>query len=264
MKLKDLLDVIFNEEYLQKSDGIIDTTLSFDLLEKIKETLMECDEFKDADEFVILKAPCVDNEKNKIIQSMIYKIDENTKFKKRVYLYSVSLTPEIFNPESIHRPVKNGACISPAIYNFETMAPTKKIVLEFSPEEMQDGEVNKENLKRQELHNLLDEVLNNPKDYHVKGEKGVVVRGIFESIVSDGKTTNQEIGKLNLDYENQKNFMVAYMEKIETEGNINISVKRKFIPIEFKKKFTDKFGENPKLSITADEIECFLKDCEEK
>jgi hypothetical protein len=43
--------------------------------------------------------------------------------------------------------------------------------------------VNKtEEVKRKQLHETLDKILDNPELYQVKGEKGVMVRGIFEEV----------------------------------------------------------------------------------
>ena len=84
------------------------------------------------------------------------------------------------NPDTLHTPVKDGACITPTVYNPETIKPIKKIVLEYSPERAQDGLVDGEYELKMEMKDLLDKVLDNPYDYQVKGERGVIVRGVFE------------------------------------------------------------------------------------
>jgi hypothetical protein len=38
---------------------------------------------------------------------------------------------------------------------------------------------------RKQLHETLDKILDNPENYQVKGEKGVMVRGIFEEVESN-------------------------------------------------------------------------------
>ena len=249
MKLKKIVKDIYagagNDMYL---------SLDSKILNQIKDMLKECDEFKDVDEFVIIDIPFFDNDKNEIIESHTLKIDENTKFKKRVYLHSISLTPEIYNPEDVFIPVKNGACITPNFYN-DSFKPSKKICIDFCPEELQD----EENTKRQELHNLLDDVLNYPEQYRIKGDNGVLVRGIFELIERDNKETYREIGEINLDYNNQKNFMVSYMKNVNNSGNINILIKHEFFPIELEEKFKSKFKE--KSVITYEDLCTFTKEC---
>jgi hypothetical protein len=147
-----------------------------------------------------MKYPVTLDENNNSIETKTYKVVPNQKFKGKCYLLSLALTPEMFDPKKIHEPVLYGACITPTIYNPETFEPKKKIVLEFSPEISQDKTIyaygnpsmindiedTYEQQLRKQLHETLDKILDNPELYQVKGEKGVMVRGIFE-LDSDNK-----------------------------------------------------------------------------
>jgi len=150
--------------------------------------LKKCDEFKDVDEFVILKLPVIDD-CEKVVQSQTYKLEENTKFKKRVFLYNISLTPEIFDPQTLQSAVKDGASISPTLYDLTTFKPYTQISLSVSPEDIQDNF----ELKKAELHELLNKILENPGEYRIKGKRDILVRGIFESFESGGQVFNNEI-----------------------------------------------------------------------
>jgi hypothetical protein len=47
---------------------------------------------------------------------------------------------------------------------------------------------NNEGTLRNDIHKLLDDVLDNPKEYQTKGFRGVLVRGLFEVIEDGGDT----------------------------------------------------------------------------
>jgi hypothetical protein len=53
-----------------------------------------------------------------------------------------------------------------------------------------------------------------PEQYQAKGKRSIIVRGIFDEIKVGEKVYKEDIGKLNLDYNNQKHFMVCYIERI--------------------------------------------------
>ncbi len=116
------------------------------------------------------------------------KLCDNTKFKKRVYLYTLELSPEIYNPNILHKPVKNGASISPVIYSPEDFTPYKSITIQFSPEAMQDAQLLVGESIEDQLHKILQDILDNPKDYTPKGDRAVMIRGVFEEYERDDAT----------------------------------------------------------------------------
>lgn len=175
MKLKDLL--LNNTDSLQfNSFG----DCVKDVLEPLKDDLLSCDEFSECDEIIFMDKPTREMDDN-IMLAQTIKIGDETKFKGKIYLYSISLTPEMYDPNMLLEPVKDGAAIGPTIYNPTDFTPRKHILLTWNPEIKQDIlNIDTEQEQKQIIRKLLDDVLNNPEEYRVKGERGVLVRGIFE------------------------------------------------------------------------------------
>lgn len=245
MKLPELLKDLFEERHVGEYFTAPD--LSHDELELMKDALMKCDEFKEATEFVILTSPFVDNDKNKVIKTDTIKISEGLKFKNRVYLYSIMQTPELFDPKTINLPVKNGACITPTLYNAITFAPFRKIIMDISTAEQ---------MEKKAIHALLDDMLDNPKDYTPKGIRGIKVRGIFETIVTKETETDYDIGEVNLN--NPKFFSVACLESKTIGDEIFLNVETKYIPLYLKELFLNTFVDDKLKNITVKEIDDFL------
>jgi hypothetical protein len=258
MKIKELLDVVFKDGPVKHEKfNITDYCLyGKHYLENIKEEILKCEEFSECTELTILDNPAYENDgESYMVQT--YKVIEGQKFGGKGFLLSISLSPEIFNPETIHKPVKDGACITPTLYDPLTFEPTKKIVLQFSPERVQDGISNNVEVIRQELHDLLDKVLDNPQDYQIKGERSVLVRGIFEKN-EDGTITHSPQYLNGIDTE-PKSYIVYYFDKeIKNDGEVTINLKTKLIPKELKDKFIEELGDK-KLEITEKEINDFLE-----
>jgi hypothetical protein len=199
MKLQELLSKIFSSgEYPKVNSrfGIVDGTIYGEDLNPYKERILQTEEFADCKELIIMKHPVIAVENGKTVQNVTYKHKEGQKYKGKCYLLSLALTPEMFDPKTMHTPVLDGACITPTMYDPTTFEPKKKIVLEFSPEMAQDQDIyaignpsmieaaekNGESILRKQLHETLDKILDNPENYQVKGEKGLLVRGFFEEI----------------------------------------------------------------------------------
>ena len=165
----------------------------------------------------------------------------------------------MFDPNKIHTPVLDGACITPTLYDPMTFEPKKKIVLEFSPEALQDDVNSTEEVKRKQLHETLDKILDNPELYHVKGEKGVEIRGLFEEVVTPTYTHKTDLIGINPEKETHTSvFLFETDEKNSTESQVNLKLSSIPIPIELRDKFVEELG--PKsLNVTREEVEDFLK-----
>jgi len=265
MKLIDLLVDLFeiNKEKLdlfEMNKEKLDF-LDHECLLNIKQYLLECDDLKTIENFDIIEIPDVENEKGEIIESKYFKLTDDTKFGNKCYIHSINMSPEVFNLDTIHNPVKDGACITPTIYDPQSFKPTRKICIEFSPEEIQDDLVNNEGNKKEKLIELFKNVLDSPEDYRVKGERFFMVRGIFDEITINDETYKEEIGNLNLDYGNQKHFMITYFNNVLNEDNtIGIKLEKKYLPNNMKNSFIENF-ENKK-TVTKKELDEFLKNFE--
>lgn len=265
MKLKELVDDIFKDGPLKPYDNgfnIPNYTLYGEKeLSQYKDKLLQCEEFSELNELEFMSMPFITiNDKPLQAQQLI--INDGVKIKGKCYLLSVTYTPEIYDPTSIHQTVKDGASITPTIYDPTTFQPLKKIVLSFSPERKQDLsnlEFDQEQLVKQELHDLLDKVLESPEEYQVKGIRKILIRGIFENIESPNIPTPQPLsGIINKQDVNPTHCMIFYLNKINNENGVTVKLENKMIPSELKDKFLEEFKEEG-IHVTEEQIEEFLK-----
>lgn len=261
MKLKELLDEIFKDGPIQTNQfGLIEYTLyGSKVLEPLKDKLLECDEFKNLHSLRFVDTPTFRaGDETYVVET--YKLMDISKFNGAGVILSIALTPEMYDPNILIKPVKDGAAISPTFYNPTNFEPYKRIVLEFSPERMQDGISNHEEIIRQELHDLLDKVLDNPEDYRVKGERSVLVRGIFEK---EPDNNQKPLSEYPLVASEEQNIPVFYLKQSEPDelGNISMRLEKKLIPVILKDKFMEKFEDKAKnLRLTEEEIDKFLEE----
>lgn len=277
MKLQELLLEIFSSGEYPKVNfrfGIVEETIYGEYLEQFKERILQTEEFSECEELIIMKYPVTILENSKTVHNVTYKHQEGQKFKGKCYLLSLALTPEMFDPNKIHTPVLDGACITPILYDPQTFQPKKKIVLEFSPEFAQDqyiyglgspsmiedAENNVESILKKQLHETLDKILDNPELYRVKGEKGLLVRGYFEEIHSPSSVEKTDLVGINP--EKQTHMMAYFFEKDEKnskEGQVNLKLSSIAIPIELSDKYAEELG-TKSVNVTREEVEKFLED----
>ena len=175
MKLKEFIEVVA----VGNNDNITGASLYGEGLLPYKDIIKKCDEFSGCDELIILESPQPFGKK--LSTPSTISLGNDTKFIKTSYLLSVALTPTMYDPKKLLTPVKNGAGISPTIYNPKTFEPYKHIILTWSPEMAQDlSGANPEDTLKNNIRILLDDVLANPAEYQIKGDRGVMVRGVFE------------------------------------------------------------------------------------
>lgn len=262
MKLQELLLDIFSTGEYPKwviRFGHVNETIYGEDLEQFKDRILQTDEFSECEELIILKYPTVELD-GKVKLAETRKLGENQKFKGKCYLLSLALTPEMFDPKKIHTPVLDGACITPTMYDPTTFEPNKKIVLKFSPEMNQEQILNGgEDILRKQLHETLDKILDNPENYQIKGEKGVIVRGFFEEVVTPTSTYKTDL--VRIETEKIKHLMVYFFEtdeKNSKEGQVSLKLSSIPIPRELEDKFKEEIGFDPNV-IKREDIEEFLK-----
>lgn len=281
MKLQELLTEILTSGEIKNKKGFVinieglpDETIYGEDLEQFKDRILQTEEFDECEELIIMKYPVSILENGKTVQNVSYKNQVGQKYKGKCYLLSLALTPEIFDPKTMHTPILDGACITPTIYDPTTFEPKKKIVLEFSPEFVQDpfihglgspsmikdAEKNGETIIRKQLHETLDRILDNPENYQVKGEKGIIVRGFFEEIVTPTSTHKTDL--VGIDTKKQTHINAYFFDKDEKnskEGEVSLVLRTIPIPIELSDKFLEKTGTYP-MNRTREEVEKFLED----
>ena len=166
-------------DYLKSMDPILNSKE----LEEVKDELLKLDAFSECDDLEIVHFPTFKVGEDKTLTVQTFKYKEGMKLKGKCYLYSISLTPEMYDPIKAFEPVKNGASISPTVYDPMTFEPRKHILLTWSPEMAQDLRgTNDEKTLRNDIHKLLDDVLDNPEEYRTKGTRHVLIRGVFEVV----------------------------------------------------------------------------------
>jgi len=268
MKLKEFLEVALSgkkDNPNQYNETFVDETCLYGKeLDKYKHLIKECDEFAKCDSLDILTMPLVKGKNNdKIYTSNTIKLSDLMEFKGRCYLLSLGLTPEMYDPTQLIKPVKNGAAIGPVMYDPLTFEPRKHILLTWIPEMAQDIlNIDTEQEQKHILHNLLDDVLDNPDEYKTKGLRYVLVRGLFEVIDNnDGSEVIKNVYDIDLTTNKLEDvgYKVFYLEQnVVKPGEIELRLNNKIIPSHLKDKFIDEVGTDFKL-ITEELIDNFLE-----
>jgi hypothetical protein len=138
----------------------------------------------------------------------------------------------MYDPSQLLKPVKNGAAIGPVMYDPTDFTPRKHILLTWSPEMVQDIlNIDTEQEQRQIIHNLLDDVLDNPEEYKTKGFRGILVRGLFEVI--DNNDGSEVIkNDYDIDVTNQSPADVGYSGRLADILKKNKDVEDKMAKVE--------------------------------
>jgi hypothetical protein len=239
MKLKEFLEIALIGEKNDSNLGFEENVIYGENLDKYKHLIKECDEFAKCDSLDILTMPLVKGKNGEVYTTQTIKLTDLMEFKGRCYLLSLGLSPEMYDPNQLIKPVKNGAAMGPIMYDPLTFEPRKHILLTWSPEMAQDvSGTNDELTLRNDIHKLLDDVLDNPEEYKTKGFRVVLVRGLFEVIdkndgteiitksygidlkqnISDGKKTADRLDnilKKNKELEDKISVCEKYHEKIK-------------------------------------------------
>jgi len=172
MKFKELI-VPLLKSINEGVDSYYEISLKGEALEMFKERIKECDEFKNVDDIVIMDSTFDE----KLGSTCCYKLKDGMELKNTVYLYSIFLSPEVYDKESFYKHVKNNASLN-QLYDSSTFKLSYDLLINVSLEDIQDDNVLKTGA-RQKIHSLLDDILDNPNEYKVKGTKEVIVRGIL-------------------------------------------------------------------------------------
>ena len=100
-------------------------------LEKYKEIILKTDEFKECESLDILEHPLSKSKNGEVLTPYTIKLSDVMKFKGRCYLLSLTLTPEMYDPTLMLKPVKDGAAIGPTVYDPITFEPKRQILLSY-------------------------------------------------------------------------------------------------------------------------------------
>jgi hypothetical protein len=93
---------------------------------------------------------------------------------KTAYVYQIMFSPKMYDPKTIHEPVKDGCVLTPLVYNLATFIPKRKIVIEYSPE--YTNEILTDEDMKQHLRSKLEKLLANPGEYQAEGFRACLLR----------------------------------------------------------------------------------------
>jgi len=97
---------------------------------------------------------------------------------KTAYVYQILFTPQMYDPKTIHSPVKDGCVFGPLLYNPENFEPSRSITITFSPTYPQDidSKGDQEEVMKQSLRDKLEKVITSPEDYMPEAFRGCMLR----------------------------------------------------------------------------------------
>jgi hypothetical protein len=198
MKLKEFLETVL---ITKSEDGKItyDTFISGSELKKYQEIIKNCDEFLNCNNLIISELPVISNKNGDTYHIPTIRPTEDFSVNGTCCLFGIGLTPEMYDPKTLLKPVKDGAAIGPTMYNPMDFTPSKHILLTWNPEMSQDiTNTNQEVTIKNNLRKLLDDVLENPEEYRIKGQRHIFLRGLFEEVdFKDGKEPIRNSFKLD-------------------------------------------------------------------
>ena len=95
------------------------------------------------------------------------------------YFYQIVYSPVIYDPKDITIPVKDGMVISPLLYKPATFEPSRKITIEWKPEDLFHNKgiqpITWEDEKAY-IREKLEALLASPDEYKPKGRRGLMIR----------------------------------------------------------------------------------------
>ena len=159
--------------------GYIVTALTDE--QKVQVEQLVLDHFK-VKKVLWMETPCgVTEDGEQTIIAQTHKlIDENyeTYEGKTAYIYQINFTHKIYDPKTVHMPVKDGCTFGPLIYNPGGFELSRSITLTFNPSFPQniDSKEDPYQLTKQFLRDKLEKVLTNPEEYMPEGFRGCMLR----------------------------------------------------------------------------------------
>jgi hypothetical protein len=121
---------------------------------------------EDGKEAIVAKTIKLDDEENPTYEG------------KTAYVYQILFSPKMYDPKTVHSPVKDGCTFGPLLYNPENFEPSRSITITFSPTYPQDidSKEDQDEVMKQSLHDKLEKVLANPEEYMHEGFRACMLR----------------------------------------------------------------------------------------
>ena len=190
MKIAEFLQKLFeitgkthyNNEYLLVADMLKIPT--------IKEGLLKCEEFENTKEIIFLEQPNPKlniNGEEKEYPTSVLKAYDGLKFKEKVYLHSIFLSPTIYDAKDMLHSVKDDVAITPLFFDDNDFTPKKAITIFFNPEQMQDEIIQGDEVVKEKIIEKLKKALENPEEYRMKEKRAIMIRGLNEQSIEPYK-----------------------------------------------------------------------------
>ncbi len=178
MQLVDLLRKKMTDGELPTEDGQV--FIGSAALETMVKELKQCDEFKDSN-LVIAPYPVMPDphKKGDTISMWSYRLHQDVRFSGICYLYSINLTPKMFEMSDLIRPVKDGCVLSPEVMDEDTFKYIKKVGLSFNAYDEQ-GIQRPTDLIKEQLKLKIDQIFDDPESYTPQGHRSIILRGMFK------------------------------------------------------------------------------------
>jgi hypothetical protein len=200
MKLRQLLKAHFDTNGpTPMGRGILDYNLNSKLLEVYHEELSKCVEFNGSQ--IIILSEIKPGKPKRILTGhdedgipkynmtlstlslddepiVTLKLNEIAKFAPVVKIYSISLGPEMFDPQDVFKSKLDTVCITPSVYDTESLKPMKRIVITYSPEIAQDSAIKelKKEIREKEKDEDKPEFIVKTEKYQSTEEKDAIIK----------------------------------------------------------------------------------------
>ena len=147
------------------------------------------------------------------------KLGTTTKFAPVVKIFSIALSPEIFDASDLFTTKVDTAYITPSIMDPETLQPTKRIVVTFSPEVAQDAAIKllKKEIKETETEEIKPEFKLKIEDVPEEKAKEEVDKQINEN-ADEAKGMMETISKDEIKikiHEQEEQYLQTLLELVQ-------------------------------------------------
>lgn len=178
MKLKEILETYG----LSKHDDRDKSVGGFHI---IKDAILEAEEFYNCNVSMMDSTEFM----NSTEEFSTILVNDNTKFHGNVILGAINLTERTQKMPNITELFENEAIITPILYDPMTFVPRKIIALRWSPEIIQDAKMrfisgNEIVDFRDNMHSLLDDVLDDMEKYMLFNPRSVLITGKWDRVTN--------------------------------------------------------------------------------
>jgi hypothetical protein len=171
------LDASFNNDAMFKTPGVV--ALTDEQRQQVEQLVIDHFKVKKVLWMELPSGLTEDGEQAIVAKTIKLDDEENPTYEgKTAYVYQIMFSPKMYDPKTIHTPVKDGCTFGPLLYNPENFEPSRSITLTFNPTFPQDVDTkeDQDEIMKQTLRDKLEKVLANPEDYMPEAFRGCMLR----------------------------------------------------------------------------------------